>query len=611
MSVRAEQRNDQLQPWKSKMSYRSIYIPATLTEVFPNERIHDHLEVLQLRLGKFTCEQSLRICAHLNYYVSRNEKPLMSLTEQVPLLKWFLPDNKIKSLLQKAPIIHVRNVYTAEPTIFTRHQLLELIRYIIQFCPISGIDPMKNSQSKRAFLSSALLVNELLMESTYGHLKDPLERSEMQKALLEPIRQSAKLATHARDFLQQFSRGASLFLDYMPNEVTDFEGSFQQYTGLTLKEYYGSLFIVAWHYTSLSTDKNQIISKKLYSSDASICEMMSKYFSLESSTILEYKEAFVNQTDEHPSKPIRERPILRFNEETALVLDPAFHTEKAGIGPLFIVPNRRKHFLDVFGLAFENYTQDILKRFCVNSHTNLNNLKVNQILGDPARPTGELDAVILDTPSLILFEIKGKWVKDNPRIDPDYDIYLSDLREKYGGGARQLARAIDQLINNPSQTQIEGHEISESQLLFPVLITYDSSLILPGYTQYFEKEFEDEMVALGNFQQQNKMFFQSQWRIAPLAVITIDLLEHLEESVASFKLSQLLHDYTQHRNRSPYANEDTSLTEYIKWSDYSHQIKGNERMMKNALTRFKEVIKAILPAELANQMLGEEENNGQ
>ena len=585
------------------MSYRSIYLPLLLSEAFPNERTYDRLSMLQFRLQQFNREQALHLCAQLNYYVSRHEKPLMSLQEQVPLLKWLLPENKINQLLRRASVPQVRNVYKAEPTVFTRHQLLELVRYIFQFCSDSALNPLQNNKSKKAFLISALLVNDILMDSFYGHLRNELDSSEMRKAMLEPIRQSAKLATPAPDFVQQFFRGASLFLEYMPDVLPEFEKVFREYTGVTLREYYGCLFIVAGHYTFLAQSQNQIISKQLYCQDENICRMMALYLELESYSITEFIEAFENQANSHPLKPLRERPILRLNEEAAIVLDPAFHTDKASIGPLFAVPGRIGQSMDAFGFAFERYVQDILHWICVNSGISSDNLKKNQILGIPPHQLGEIDAAILDSPSLILFEIKGKWIKDNPRIEPEYDTYLDDLHDKYGEGARQLAQAINYLINNPLQAQIEGHEIAETPKIFPVLVVYDSSLVLPGYTQYFESEFANEMEACGNFQKENKVFTKDQWLIAPLTVMTVDALEWLEESVANFQLAQLLENYTYHRNQSPYETEDTSLVEYIKWSRYKNFMQGSERIRQKVSTLFQETLRNFLPDELANRIL--------
>jgi hypothetical protein len=477
------------------------------------------------------------------------------------------------------------------------------MRYTFQFCSDSTLNPLQNNRSKKAFLASALLVNDISMDSTYGHLENKFDSSEMQKAMLEPIRQSAKLATHASDFILQFFRGESLFLEYMPDVLPDFGEVFREYTGLTVKEYYGCLLFIAGHYTFLAPAQNQIISKQLYCQNEDICRLMTLYLKLESYSITEFKKAFENQVDSHPLKPLREKPILRLNEESAIVLDPAFHTDKAGIGPLFAVPGRIKRSMDAFGFAFERYVQDILCQICINSGISPDNLKKNQILGIPSRQLGEIDAAILNSPSLILFEIKGKWIKDKPRIELEYDTYLDDLRDKYGEGARQLAHNINHLINNPLQAQFEGHEITETYRIFPALVVHDSSLVLPGYTQYFESEFVDEMGSFGDFQKENKIFTKDQFRIAPLTVMTGDILEWLEESVTNFQLTQLLEDYTNHRNQSPYETEDTSLVEYIKQSRYKALMRDSERIRHKVLTQFKETLSNFLPDELANQIL--------
>lgn len=355
-----------------QISYRSIYIPLTFSQVFPKEQIYVLLDMLQFRLKQFTCEDALFLCSQINYYVSRHENPLLSLSEQIPILKLFLPSTKIDHILQQAPISQVKNVYKAEPTFFTRHQILNLIRDIVLLASSSVTPPLGNNRNKKAFLSAALLINDILSENIYGHLTD-LDSAEMGKAMLEPLRQSARLTTHAPDFVHQFVRGATLFIEYMPNELPDFEKAFQQHTELTLKEYYGCLFIVAAHYTFLTS--NQVISKQLYCQDEKICRMMMRYMELESYSIPELRQAFENQTNSHPLTPLRERPILRLSRDEAIVLDVAFHTEKAATGALFIVPQRRGQSLNAFGYAFEKYAQSILHKLCINSSINLNNFK--------------------------------------------------------------------------------------------------------------------------------------------------------------------------------------------------------------------------------------------
>lgn len=583
---------------------RKVIFPLLLSEVFPSTRIYNPADMLKFRLGQLNRIESLRFCAHLNLFIADAYHPRQFLVDQMPLLRMFLND-RVFTRTEK----YVRN---PNFTFFHREQLLELMRHASLHCPDSAMysSPAQNNRSKKAFLEAALLVSEILLDQIYGNVRPDEPADVVRRSTLEPLRHSARYGSKAMDPIRAFGRGAMMFLEYLPEECSDFLSEFEEATGLSLKEYYACLFLLTAHYLGIPVEQGShqrhLVPMNMFRKYPRVDSIFRKYIALESQTADDMRKSLWEEgrPSENRFRSLRQKPILRLSDASAIVLDPAFHTEKATVGPLFAVPQKVGCLLMHFGSAFEKYAQGILRNMYPKAGDAQRRLILNQELGSRRTRLGELDACLIDGDHLFLFEMKGRWIKEAKIVEPNYEDYLNELRRKYGEAAQQLAEAVTHLITG--QAEIEGHDIRSTRRLYPILLAYDSSLSVPGNTWFFESEFREALQPSDLLPGSYRIMTKEPWEVAPLTLITIDVLEDLEASVKNFSLADLLRDYFAFRDAEMQAEEDTlALPEFIGLSDYAEMIDTLGSVVKRSLETFKEATKMILPEELHPQLLSE------
>jgi len=494
-------------------------------------------------------------------------------------------------------------------TVFHRQQLLELMCQAALHCPDSGKykTPVQNNQSKKTFVQAALIVNELVLQRMGDERTLAKENTEaVRRHLLKLVRLSAQGASHAMDPPRAFGRGKMMFFDFLPKEFSDFEKRFQVHSGLSLNEYYSCLVMVIAHYLNAelrqSSHVRHIIKvQELREQVPHMADAFARYLEIESQTIEELGMALREKrnVEQYSLKAIRRRPILRLPDGNAIVLDPVFHTEKAMAGPLFTLTGQFRNLQGYFGNAFEKYAQSILQNMCPQANSDLR-------MGDELEwmsSDGEVeiaDACLINGEKLLLFEMKAVWVRDDRVSDPDPEEYLDELRQKYGKNGKvadQIARAINRLVNR--EWILSGHDMRDTQRIYPILLAYDPLLNTPGHSWFFRSEFKDALNPDGLFPSSKVIMVKKQWEIAPLTIITVDVLENLEASVRNFDLIDLLEDYfafcdTHFRD----ADDDLSLPAFISISSYSSKMDYRGSVVLKSLEIFEESMKMIVPENI-------------
>lgn len=296
--------------------------------------------------------------------------------------------------------------------------------------------------------------------------------------------------------------------------------------------------------------------------------------------------------------PLREKPILRSEDDRAIILDPIFYNEKASIGPLFILtknktPGKANQVFGAFGKAFENYTCDIFKRMFPDINGKKQLLYKLEKEGQDKNKF-EIDACVNKDRRSVIFEIKAVWIREDKILNEDYKDYLEHLREKYGvveksdgqkiKGVGQLARIINNISSNKFRT--EDQDFNQLDEVYPVLLVYDTFLTAPVYGNFLGEEFEkllkpDRKNASGDLIK-NNLF------IHPLIIMTIEDLENLEFSIKHFDFIQLLSDYSK-----ACPDRLASLKNYIACSKYNRQMFYNKNLADKCLEIFSQTKTAM------------------
>lgn len=567
-----------------------IYIPVS--EVFTD--IQSDFETFKSLLQSLSLTETLFWCAILNLIISNPSDDDHIARQQLGLDYFLTPEeiNRVNDFAQK-------NGSAQRIMIFSRGQLLELLRWGTLYCqnyPESEIT-FENPEVRRKFVQAALIAFDIWTKRVFGNRFSMDGGVDIaRKRGLGAIRKSIEATSLAPDLSKSLGRGWTLFKNYFPRYYKPFADEFRASTGLSIEEYYICLGAMVINFMdpkigSVIFDPNTLGEAILYR------DVFQKYITLESQSIDELREALwghavgdINNDEDAPPydyRPLREKPLLRAESGRTIILDPVFYSERASVGPLFILTKNKTNdkaneIFSTFGYAFESYTCDILRRMFPDiSGALTKRLSCNIQGSDRAGNKIEIDACLNDIMEVILFEIKAVWIREDEILSEDYEKYLQHLRKKYGvtegtsrdrkiKGVGQLAR-ITNMLATTKEWLGQNEEFSQVQLIYPVLVVYDPFLAAPVYGNILASEFKTLLAPEAELQ--SGELRKGQLRIAPLIVMTIEELENLETSIEHFSFRDLLADYSR-----ACPDRLMSFYNFIATSKYSHQMYHNRSL---------------------------------
>lgn len=593
-----------------------IQIPITVTEVFPNVRYPDYngdlekrkehlVDALKSRLRRFSLNEALRYCADLNLFISSvPEDPLIYIEAQRPLIKMFFP----KKAITKIRKLINRNRESPSRTVFSRSQVLEMIRWTLVCCPEKSkySYPLQNNQSKTIFSEALLIAGEiasLQIEDTKCFEESDTYKKKL--CLLTAVRRLALHSIKVRDLKRAFGRGKMMFFEFLPETLPNFASEFKKQNRLSLEEYFACLTVIITSYLyaspELETGKRHFITVSHINAQLPhMAKALTDYLGTQAQTIEQLKNVLWSTDfakERLNLKPLREKPLFWLNQDVAMVLDPVIYADKTTLGPLFMINTPFHERIGHFGKAFEKYAQHILQIMHPEPEPQL-------LFGDTLivpRTNEEIcDAALIDDESLILFEMKAVFIPDDILFDEDYEQYVNALRSKYGKHRNdprvgdQLAKAINNLIT--TTWALPNCSIRKIKRIYPILIVYDSLLELKGHFWFCNADFKMALTPDGILAESKLVMAKGQWEIAPLTIMTVDMLEDLEASVKNFSLTQLLYDYFSFYDANFLdANNDLSLREFIHQSKYAQKMDAGGSVATKAQELLKESQQILLP----------------
>ena len=533
-----------------------VYVPVSA--VFPGAKPDFATFCSTVRTLSRT--ETISWCAHLNLIVANPQNHDETGKQQYGLSIFF----------DKQEIDRV-NVFVrehSESAVFFREQLLELVRWICLLAedqPGDG-DTFADPEVRRAFARAALMASDIWGNRVYRSglpiTGDPVE--DLRQAM-PAFRRG--VMTRAPDLMRILARGESIYEEFQrgyPSADVDFRGT----TGMSLLEYLVLLWGISIQHANVAPANARKTSGK-FSIDAvrtSLPEPMrgsfERYIQRESQTISELREALwkdrvgdeVTADDLFDDKPLRDRPLLRTADGCAIILDQVFYADRASVGPLFILVDALgkgrgvNTLFGAFGDAFEKYVNGLLESM-YPSHPLLAERLTCNLLGRTADGEVQIaDASLNEVTEVVLFESKGVFLREDKTHQ--VETYEPELGRKYVGsdgtkkdrkkGPAQLGRWIKDLALGTVVPH--GPTWDQVRCVYPVLVAYDVTVDRPGHAQFFEAELrravEPDAVMPNGYMKKGAL------SIAPLTVMTIDDLEHLQSSVENFALIDLLKDYT-------------------------------------------------------------------
>lgn len=542
---------------------QKIGVYISVSDVFPH--MQSDFNTFKRLLHDLSRADTLFWCARLNLVVSISSEANHMVRQQFGLNQFLTSEeiNAVNNFVRK-------NGGAQEVTVFFRGQILELIRWVTLLChdhPDDG-KTFKNPEVRRKFAQAALIASDIWKKRVFGNrfsMKGGVDIA--RERALGTIRKSIEGTSTALDLSKSLGRGWTLFKDYFPHYYPSFEDEFRILTKLSVEEYYICLSTIIANFMNPKIGTG-IFDVKTLGDATPYRDVLKKYISLESQTVDELRNALwstskkdINSDEDalhYDYRPLRGKPIIRTNDGRAIILDPVCYSERASVGPVFLLAKNKSEgkaneIFGAFGNAFEKYACDILRRMFPDiSGGSPKRLSCNIRGITRTRSTIEIDSCLNDIIEVVLFEMKAVWIREDKILTENYKTYLEHLREKYGvtkstfrgrknKGVGQLARIIKALASKEWVGQ--SKEFSKTQLIYPVLVVHDPFLVAPVHGNFLASEFKslltpDSELSSGELK-------KGRFRIAPLIVMTIDDLENLETSVEHFGFRELLAEYSQ------------------------------------------------------------------
>ena len=571
-----------------------VYLPVS--EVFPDTE--SNFETFISLLKRLSLTDALFWCARLNLVISKSE--VDHKVKQEFCLKQLLSQDEIR----KVNDFTRKHGGASKVTIFFRGQLLELIRWLVLFSknlPGDGTT-FEGPKMRQDFVKAALIVSDIWAQRVFSdRFSMKGGKTVARNRALGPIRKSVEATLRVSMLPQFLGRGWLLFTEYFPRHYHFFEKEFRLTTHIALEEYYVCVAAIIINFMSPKIGSGLFNTHELIHLE-SYGQIFEKYLSLECQTADELKNAFWSSYNNTPDSfddtmynylPLRERPIFHKKEDgRAIILDPLFYSEKASIGPLFLLPrNSREKAFAAFGKAFEDYVGDILKRMFPDLSSAKNKRISCNILGkDEDGSDIEIDACLNDLNELVLFEIKFGLIREDKVLSSDYESFTDHLKDKYvksikgDKGIGQLARVIKILA---SQKWLgNDFEFARAEKIYPILVLYDPLLNAQVYGHFFANEFENLLEP--DKKLQNGILVKGSLHVIPPIIVTIDDLENLETSIEHFGFRDLLRDYS---NSHPDRLE--SLHNFLVSSHYKNHMFHNKNLAKAGLDIIEKSAQAI------------------
>jgi hypothetical protein len=464
-----------------------VYLPVS--EVFTN--IQSDFKTFKSLLQNLSRVDALFWCSRLNMVVS-DSSDVNHVAKQQFGLNQFFTHEEISAINNFTR----RHGGAEKVTVFFRGQLLELLRWVSLCChdhPEDGVT-FENPDVRRRFAQAALLASDVWARRVFKDRFSLAGGIEMaRRRVLGPSRKSIDATSPSPNLAKSLGRGWCFVNDYFPRYYPCFEEEFLTSTGLSIEDYYICLTAMMVNFMQPRRGSG-IFRSDLLGESTSYRDTLRKYIVLESQTPDELREALwgsvsgdITSDEDAPPydyRPLREKPILRTNDGRAIILDPVFYSDRATVGPVFLLAKQQSRgkaneIFGVFGKVFEDYVCDILQRMFpdissaipkrLSCHINKTDLVGNEV---------EMDACINDVLEAVIFEIKAVWIREGEILAKDHERYLKHLQEKYiaakgtyqnrrNEGISQLVRIVNLLATQKWLEQ--NREFIEARLVYPIL----------------------------------------------------------------------------------------------------------------------------------------------
>jgi len=382
---------------------------------------------------------------------------------------------------------------------------------------------------------------------------------------LRIFREANLLTVPTFSYYFHLGRAHELFIELFLSRSPNLRKQIEEEMGISVEDHIcctiGIISLISgWFDKSTLIDNFEFVPGKLCDNSPHMAPIMRKYIETEGQFSDELARKYRGLAGDLDAitdlRPLREKPILLLNNgRRATIIDPTFLAEKCSNGLLFRSANFDNDAMKKFGEAFEEYVIRRLGRYCnsltAHGHEVYGQGRVKAKRLD-SREVELADYSIFCGRTLIIFEIKGKWLQDKAVYKRTSDEYWDEIYSKYvldrsgrkpkRKGVAQLAESINGLISGELELE-SSMGCSGIDSIIPVLLVYDSHLPILYHGKFLGQEFQKAL--LGNFQGWEQFIKLRDTRIMNLCLLSMDDFELFENKVLRRDLATLLIQYSE------------------------------------------------------------------
>jgi hypothetical protein len=543
-------------------------------------------------LGQLSRDDALFTCARINAVVSGSTRGMTLHQRQVQAVSMLCTVEQKKTLSRYAS----RNGGAEKVAIFFRGQLLELAQSIVLNCenkPGDG-ETFRDEVVRTTFVRAALIASTRWQRRLFGSggIRANLDPEAQLRQVLGAFRKSVEEGNQAGDAGLSMTRGWVLYAQFMPARLPEFPEIFQRATGLTIEQYFLCAILIINRSFPDNAENTRIFATNGVNDRLSWGEVFRRFMGLFSQSPEEWAKALKEGTGRSGYQSLRNRPILSFSGNRSIILDPRFYLENLTAAPLFrsfAGGESHKILFTTFGLAFEDYIIGLLReRFPDGAGILARRLSVNEKGRDASGNSFEIDAVLNEVDAAIVFEVKAAWIREEAILDPDPEVFLNEIRLKYGyvqgsgerpKGVAQLTRIIGAIARK--EWLGDFREFSAVRVFYPVLTVFDERMASPGTGHVLEAEFRK---LLGHM--------PPDVHVHRLIVLTAADLENLVYGVDTLSLHEFLRAYSA---ADPERNG--SIHNFTAASEYLNRIRSSPILEARWQTLLEAARKGLMPPE--------------
>jgi hypothetical protein len=477
------------------------------------------LEQLREGLRRLPRNAVVRLCCAMNSLVATwvGEQDM---EVQTNLIRGAFPPERASQILS-----------TGRP-VFHRQQLLFTIKEALRWS-VKSDEPIT-----RPFWDG--LGEVLLMANDHLHVA-MVERTEFSDKAAEVVVSTVPVleANNATSYLTRMARSyltLSRFVEPLRGTANFFDvrSLFEKATKVPLEVYqsllWGSISRVAnVEKLRKSVDLADFAIPRKWFATTKISEAQIESFLADISASLDE----LGRLTQKESKPndftlLKDHPVID-DLEHFLPIDFTFLTDKLESGVFWRVHNHldskdKEKFHAFWGVVFEKYMNWVF--------TQASNGKSNRFLPDPRfrSNTNEqvCDGLILCDRTAVLMEYKGSTFTARTKYGGDADCFKTEVESKLVGtpqkrkGIRQLAEAVDKLCRPDNPDAIDGVDMTEVTVIFPLLITRDDIGSAWGMNAYLNSRFQELISGMRRLRPVTSLFCMSADDIEKLSPFLAD-----------------------------------------------------------------------------------------